>query len=365
MAKDAAVFLKGKVKGKVNYPPYEDFQDPLLHKQLLRLQIFPYGKIQEFPRHIPYNSEKKGFSEKTGPFHYTFKLPGEEKSYTVMWDYNVGLTTPAKMLSLNPGLRDICHSITGGALIAQGYWMPFEAAKAVAATFCYHVRHALVPLFGPKFLNACVSPNDPSFGRMIIDQSIVKACTLLTYEQRSLSIAGTVTPETTDEPRDISMSETLTPKTSGVEPRSRYNHARDLLHNYSESGYGTEADETDRNAGLGRRPIPSKWKHVNEPPSDLNLATPSSTEAWLLPLPETIFAKPSFTQSKKTLVAMEDMDGKSYSPSPSYEDEESLARTRPNIHPDEIKAAYMLMQLHTADSSLLDQHRGKRLRRCS
>jgi hypothetical protein len=70
----------------------------------------------------------------------------------MMWDYNIGLvrttplfkcsgyskvsllfvndatccgidvvqTTPAKMLNRNPGLRDICHSITGGALVAQG-----------------------------------------------------------------------------------------------------------------------------------------------------------------------------------------------------------------------------------------------------
>lgn len=68
-----------------------------------------------------------------------------------MWDYNIGLvrtthlfkcldypkvclqyclrlvsmlteyqTTPAKMLNSNEGLRDICHSITGGALAAQG-----------------------------------------------------------------------------------------------------------------------------------------------------------------------------------------------------------------------------------------------------
>ena len=68
-----------------------------------------------------------------------------------MWDYNIGIvrithlfkcngypkassyecfdifgisnslqTMPAKMLNQNPGLRDICHSITGGALSAQG-----------------------------------------------------------------------------------------------------------------------------------------------------------------------------------------------------------------------------------------------------
>ena len=68
-----------------------------------------------------------------------------------MWDYNIGLvritpffkcckyskvcfssnlvldhltdshqTTPAKMLNMNPGLKEITHSITGGALAAQG-----------------------------------------------------------------------------------------------------------------------------------------------------------------------------------------------------------------------------------------------------
>jgi hypothetical protein len=29
-------------------------------------------------------------------------------------------TMPAKMININPGLRDIAHSITGGALAAQG-----------------------------------------------------------------------------------------------------------------------------------------------------------------------------------------------------------------------------------------------------
>jgi hypothetical protein len=33
-------------------------------------------------------------------------------------------TTPAKVLAQNPGLRDICHSITGGAIAAQGKLPP-------------------------------------------------------------------------------------------------------------------------------------------------------------------------------------------------------------------------------------------------
>ncbi len=92
-------------------------------------------------------------------FQYTFRVPGDASEYVVMWDYNVGLvrmtpffkcckyskvgrrahrkttrpspesarltfsrpkTMPAKMLNMNPGLRDITYSITGGSIMAQG-----------------------------------------------------------------------------------------------------------------------------------------------------------------------------------------------------------------------------------------------------
>jgi hypothetical protein len=32
-----------------------------------------------------------------------------------------------------------------------GYWMPYEAARAMAATFCWRIRYALTPLFGTEF----------------------------------------------------------------------------------------------------------------------------------------------------------------------------------------------------------------------
>ncbi|EER44381.1 APSES transcription factor Xbp1 [Histoplasma capsulatum H143] len=191
ISKDAAVFTRGRTRGELRYPPCE-YQNQELAEAHREFQIHPMGHITEYPRHIPYNSEKKSFLEKTGResfevFQYTFKVPGDEKTYTVMWDYNIGLvrttslfrcnnyskTAPAKMLNANPGLREICHSITGGALAAQGYWMPFEAAKAVAATFCWKIRYALTPLFGVDFLSICIPPDDPRFGRWVIDQSIV------------------------------------------------------------------------------------------------------------------------------------------------------------------------------------------------
>ncbi|KAE8148889.1 hypothetical protein BDV25DRAFT_130816 [Aspergillus avenaceus] len=196
IAKDAPVFNRGEARGKLRYPPCEERDADLtrLHREF---QLHPMGDIAAYPRHIPYNSDKKTFQEKTGResfelFQYTFKVPGDDKQWTVTWDYNIGLvrtthlfkcqnfskTTPAKVLNANPGLRDICHSITGGAIAAQGYWMPYDAAKAVAATFCWRIRYALTPLFGLDFPNLCVPPTDHTrYGRMVIDAAVVRKAT--------------------------------------------------------------------------------------------------------------------------------------------------------------------------------------------
>ncbi|KAE8447792.1 hypothetical protein EG329_010186 [Mollisiaceae sp. DMI_Dod_QoI] len=195
MTKDGAIFAKGKIKGEVHYPPFERFDEETM-REVQKFQVYPLGKIQEYSRHIPYNSEKKSFLEKTGResfevFQYVFKVPGDEKEYTVMWDYNIGLvritpffkcckyskTTPAKMLNMNPGLKEITHSITGGALAAQGYWMPYACALAVCTTFCSHIAGALIPIFGPTFPSQCVLPEAPEHGRMIIDPQIVTDAT--------------------------------------------------------------------------------------------------------------------------------------------------------------------------------------------
>jgi hypothetical protein len=65
--KDAPIFAEGaKVVGKVNFPPYEACDDEELIAQHRKFQMFPMGQIAKYPRHIPYNSEKKDFMEKTG-----------------------------------------------------------------------------------------------------------------------------------------------------------------------------------------------------------------------------------------------------------------------------------------------------------
>ncbi|KAI2635453.1 hypothetical protein GGS21DRAFT_543255 [Xylaria nigripes] len=191
LPKDAAVFTKSKPKGDINFRPYEHL-DEISLRLTYRFNVYPLGKIQEYSRHIPYNSGKKDFFEKTGResfevFQYTFKVPDDDTEYVVMWDYNVGLvrmtpffkcckypkTTPAKMLNSNPGLKEITHSITGGSIMAQGYWMPYQCARAVCATFCHNIAGALIPIFGPDFPALCTPAEAPEYSRMIIDPAII------------------------------------------------------------------------------------------------------------------------------------------------------------------------------------------------
>jgi hypothetical protein len=65
MTKDGAIFAKGKIKGEVKYPPYQNL-DQAATAELQKYRVYPMGNIEQFCRHIPYNSEKKDFLEKTG-----------------------------------------------------------------------------------------------------------------------------------------------------------------------------------------------------------------------------------------------------------------------------------------------------------
>ncbi|KAK3997392.1 hypothetical protein QBC44DRAFT_94151 [Cladorrhinum sp. PSN332] len=231
------VSLRSRPKGNVNFAPFEDLEAASL-QAVFEFGIFPFGRIMETARRIPYNSSKKDFYQKTGResfdvIQYDFKRPRAEDrtTYTVMWDYNVGLvrmtpffkcleyskTTPAKMLNLNPGLKDITYSITGGSIKAQGYWMPYGCAKAVCATFCYEIAGALIPLFGPDFPSLCVPDNTPGFRHMVIDQAIIaqakrEAARICQFPRPCSGLLPSPTPSRTLSPRPSQRSLRLAPE---------------------------------------------------------------------------------------------------------------------------------------------------------
>lgn len=59
------MFAKGKVHGEIRYAPCEEQTDEIA-EQHAKFQLYPMGRISDYCRHIPYNSEKKRFLEKTG-----------------------------------------------------------------------------------------------------------------------------------------------------------------------------------------------------------------------------------------------------------------------------------------------------------
>lgn len=65
MSKGAATFIKGKPKGEVNYPPYE-IQNTTIAAEYHKYEVQPVGRISDYPKRIPYNSDKKTFQQKTG-----------------------------------------------------------------------------------------------------------------------------------------------------------------------------------------------------------------------------------------------------------------------------------------------------------
>ncbi|KAF2001851.1 DNA-binding domain of Mlu1-box binding protein MBP1 [Amniculicola lignicola CBS 123094] len=383
--KDAAIFTEGsKPIGAVNFPPYETGDNVELAAQHHKFRIHPIGDIGKYVRHIPYNSEKKDFLTKTGReafevFQYTFKMPGEEREYVVLWDYNIGLvrvtpffkclkyskTTPAKVLNLNSGLRDICYSITGGALVGQGYWMPYQAARAVAATFCYTIRYALTPVFGEDFPSTCLHPKDPGFAKFAIDPAIVRECTEDTH--RWCRESKVCTP-----PSQVRGAPPSTPPIPFSSPFAEVQKKGRSKQAYSESGYGTDTDASDKymfSPQVSPRSHATQWTAINRSLSPTS--QPAYSPGMLMPSPfPNLVALPSIEEpgrSKRTLSkAASNIDEEDVRPStaastdaPSMEPDEHFVDTRTD---KEIEAAEIMLLLQASDNSL---RRPKRTRRGS
>lgn len=77
MSKAAATFVKGKPKGNVKFPPFElQDLDEATEAAYKKFDVRPIGQISEYPKRIPYNSEKKSFQQKTGRSGFEGKRKG-------------------------------------------------------------------------------------------------------------------------------------------------------------------------------------------------------------------------------------------------------------------------------------------------
>lgn len=163
--------------------------------------------------------------------------------------------------------------------------MPYDAAKAVAATFCWKIRYALTPVFGVDFPGLCVPPESERFGDMVIDPAITKRCAeqarIYREMESQISRASTVTPTppTPDTPTYPHRNKLFRPK------NLKLNNSAYASDTSSEENYGITSPE------VGYRNI---WTPANTPrsfprqdsPSTTMLMTTSATHDTRSPAPE-------------------------------------------------------------------------------
>lgn len=95
--KDAAIFKKEKIRGEMRYPPCEQRTGELvrIHREY---QLYPMGEIALYPRHIPYNSDKKSFQERTGRESFEGLLVDDtkanEEQETDLWLQSCSTNSP-------------------------------------------------------------------------------------------------------------------------------------------------------------------------------------------------------------------------------------------------------------------------------
>ena len=152
--------------------------------------------------------------------------------------------------------------------------MPYHAARAIAATFCYDIRWALTPVFGDGFPSICLTPNDPCFAKFLIDPAIVQYCTQETAKFRDLGPLYEVHGVDTSSPVRTAKSRFGAPPLSVKVVKQRSVQAADI-----ESGYGSDAEGRDRYLCSPEVSPRTRFTPINRPQSPYSHRTANSSIA--------------------------------------------------------------------------------------
>ena len=250
--------------------------------------------------------------------------------------------------------------------------MPFEAAKAVAATFCWNIRYALTPVFGTEFPSECTRPGSDRFGEMVIDCSITRRCTEEARAYRSLERLASSRATSV-------MRSPLTPDSPTFPCRIKQLRPKTLRHERDSSGYSTEAGSDSHYALVPGTPNllnRNAWRSANTPHSIVDTRLPSPREILAGIASEarkgdaatesssSTSSPPLSPKSRRYHAADECYDGDS---SAESSDGDALAKsmrgkqTSPPSPSDE-KAAYLLMSLRMKKADLNKVVRGTKRR---
>jgi hypothetical protein len=146
-----------------------------------------------------------------------------------------------------------------------GYWMPFEAAKAIAATFCWEIRYLLTPLFSLDFPEMCIPPTDRvNFGRMVIDPNIVNEAAETARRYRLLEPRSYDEMSTTSFPSHALGKEVDYPSQDMRAPHIPNKYAR---RNYADSISSARGSSSEPYCGSPQSPTHRGFLPINRPPS--------------------------------------------------------------------------------------------------
>ena len=237
--------------------------------------------------------------------------------------------------------------------------MPFEAAKAVAARFCYDIRYVLVPVFGPDFVSMCQKCGDPSKIRFNVEPRIIQRCTeaVTANQAQSRQSSVAVSPRTT----------TASAKLPVWSPKSLQPKSAKVID--AESGYGTDSDRSEKYPGSPDSPRSIEWTPVNSPRSAY-----LETYSFLQQPPRNVTSTPRVLDSPAsshtkrvthTKRGISEVDGahdtENSSEHSSIDSAASPKRRKtPAVMTPEIGAAHTLVELNMADATLGE---GKPLKR--
>lgn len=216
-----------------------------------------------------------------------------------------------------------------------GYWLPFEAAKAITATFAYNIRYALTPLFGPDFVDLCRHPESSNYADFKISKEIIAHCIAEAESWRPLTMTDRSFKNVAQSPK-----RPLAPTTP---PRARkWRRRQGSARGEVESGYCTDTD-SDR--------------YKSSPNTSTSVFGDVSREKLSILLPPVTLQPSSIRQTVKQVPQMRNAnmsdndahDGYISETSPSGPQE--ALKGRPGLVANkETKAAYVIMQLNFADN---------------
>lgn len=243
--------------------------------------------------------------------------------------------------------------------------MPFEASRAVAATFCYNIRYALVPVFGASFASMCIKPGAEGFGHMIIASEIVARCSQEAKHYKELPSG-----------QDFQASRSSTPSTPEPQPpianslwskqmKSKFQQKKsDTPHSSDAEGSEHYLPSPRSTVGWNRTNISKPWPGTLKLPRFQNESSESLNDRGRFVPPNSpssssssgnISPKTTTTPKKGgTRVKDEARKNNSRADSPESQSSYHIRYPSPITSTKETRAAYVLMQLHLANTTLKD-----------